>query len=112
VAADEPVHTESPAVEEPAEVEEPSNDRSELGASAPAAAAPSVEAPPVISTQPFWVYSPVPLPVVDEVSGHTVFEIGPSAWALAIVDRGSELVIRHDDGRVGVLRQVGGIMRG
>ena len=68
--------------------------------------------PPVVSTQPFWVYSPVPLAIVDETSGATVFEIGPSAWALAIVDRGSELVIRHDDGRVGVLRQLTGIMRG
>jgi hypothetical protein len=68
--------------------------------------------PPVVSTQPFWVYSPVPLPIVDETTGEAVFEIGPSAWALAIVDRGSELVIRHDDGRVGVLRQLTGIMRG
>jgi hypothetical protein len=108
----EPARADSPAVEQPVEVEQPSSDRSESGASASAAASPSVETPTVISTQPFWVYSPVPLPIVDEVSGHTVFEIGPSAWALAIVDRGSELVIRHDDGRVGVLRQVGGIMRG
>jgi hypothetical protein len=66
----------------------------------------------VFSTQPFWVYSPVPRPVVDEVSGATVFEIGPSAWALAIMDRGSELVLRHDDGRVGVLRNLEGITRG
>ena len=68
--------------------------------------------PAVISTQPFWVYSRVPLPVVDEQTGDTVFEIGPGAWALAIVDRGSELVIRHDDGRVGVLRSLSGVMRG
>ena len=66
----------------------------------------------VFSTQPFWVYSPVQRPVVDEVSGVTVFEIGPSAWALAILDRGSELVIRHDDGRVGVLQNLDGITRG
>ena len=66
----------------------------------------------VFSTQPFWVYSPVPRPVVDEASGATVFEIGPSAWALAIMDRGSELVLRHDDGRVGVLRNLEGITRG
>ena len=72
----------------------------------------AVATPPVISTQPFWVYSPVPQPIVDERTGQTVFEIGPSAWALAIVDRGTELVIRHDDGRVGVLRQLSGIMRG
>lgn len=63
-------------------------------------------------TQPFWVYSPVPRAVVDEQSGSTVFEIGPTAWALAIVDRGTELVIRHDDGRVGVLRDLSGITRG
>jgi hypothetical protein len=66
----------------------------------------------VFSTQPFWVYSPVQRPVVDEVSGATVFEIGPTAWALAIMDRGSELVLRHDDGRVGVLRNLDGITRG
>jgi hypothetical protein len=66
----------------------------------------------VFSTQPFWVYSPVQRPVVDEVSGATVFEIGPSAWALAVIDRGSELVLRHDDGRVGVLRNLDGITRG
>lgn len=66
----------------------------------------------VFSTQPFWVYSPVPRPVVDELTGATVFEIGPTAWALAIVDRGTELVIRHDDGRVGVLTDLEGITRG
>ncbi|PWC07851.1 hypothetical protein [Mycetocola zhujimingii] len=68
--------------------------------------------PAVISTQPFWVYSPVLIAVVDEETGAPVFEIGPDAWALAIVDRGTELVIRHDDGRVGVLREITGIMRG
>lgn len=66
----------------------------------------------VFSTQPFWVYSPVPRHVVDEQTGATVFEIGPTAWALAIVDRGAELVIRHDDGRIGVLRELEGITRG
>lgn len=68
--------------------------------------------PAVVSTQPFWVYSRVTLPVVDEKTGEMVFDIGPGAWALAIVDRGSELVIRHDDGRVGVLRSLSGVMRG
>ncbi|RLQ86276.1 hypothetical protein [Mycetocola zhadangensis] len=88
---------------------------SDIGSAAASEHAPmpaTAQTPPVVSTQPFWVYSPVPLPIVDETSGATVFEIGPSAWALAIVDRGSELVIRHDDGRVGVLRQLTGIMRG
>lgn len=66
----------------------------------------------VFSTQPFWVYSPVPRQVVDEQTGATVFEIGPTAWALAIIDRGAELVIRHDDGRIGVLRDLEGITRG
>ncbi|GAB3617614.1 hypothetical protein GCM10027416_21710 [Okibacterium endophyticum] len=76
---------------------------------------PAVEehsAPQVVSTQPFWVYSAVPRVVVDETTGAPLFEIGPTAWALAIVDRGTELVIRHDDGRVGVLRHVDGLMRG
>ncbi len=82
--------------------------------SEPSAPAPDQEPEPtaVFSTQPFWVYSPVPRPVVDEQSGATLFEIGPSAWALAIVDRVTELVIRHDDGRIGVLRDLDGITRG
>jgi hypothetical protein len=71
-----------------------------------------VEPPAAVSTQPFWVYSPVPRPVYDEHTGVTVFEIGPSAWALAVVDRGTELVIRHDDGRVGVLRDLENVTRG
>ncbi|SKC52748.1 Protein-S-isoprenylcysteine O-methyltransferase Ste14 [Okibacterium fritillariae] len=71
-----------------------------------------VEPPAAVSTQPFWVYSPVPRPVYDEHTGVTVFEIGPSAWALAVVDRGTELVIRHDDGRVGVLRDLENLTRG
>ncbi|MBG6237945.1 hypothetical protein IWX78_000900 [Mycetocola sp. CAN_C7] len=79
---------------------------------APAQAASGEQPTAVFSTQPFWVYSPVSRAVVDEHSGGTVFEIGPSAWALAIVDRGSELVIRHDDGRIGVLRDLAGITRG
>lgn len=58
------------------------------------------------------MYSPVPRPVYDEHTGVTVFEIGPSAWALAVVDRGTELVIRHDDGRVGVLRDLENLTRG
>jgi len=79
-----------------------------------AAAAPqeAEPAPRVVSTQPFWVYSAVPRTVVDEATGAPLFQIGPTAWALAIVDRGTELVIRHDDGRVGVLRHIDGLMRG
>ena len=79
-----------------------------LAAGEPAAESPTT----VFSTQPFWVYSPVPRQVIDEQTGATVFEIGPTAWALAIIDRGAELVIRHDDGRIGVLRDLEGITRG
>lgn len=61
---------------------------------------------------PFWVWSPHPRPIVDEASGAAVFEIGPDAWALAVEDRGVALVIRHDDGRVGVLNDVEGLTRG
>ncbi|MET0844250.1 MAG: hypothetical protein ABWY23_10380 [Mycetocola sp.] len=86
--------------------------RTAPGAASDASGSGSEQPTAVFSTQPFWVYSPAPRPVVDEVSGATVFEIGPSAWALAIMDRGSELVLRHDDGRVGVLRNLDGITRG
>lgn len=126
VVVEEPVEFETelvgaePADTEPAETEHVETEQVEtehVGAglspesqSGPQPAA--IATPPVVSTQPFWVYSPVPLPIMDERTGETVFEIGPSAWALAIVDRGTELVIRHDDGRVGVLRQLSGIMRG
>jgi hypothetical protein len=105
----------SPASTDDEERVEPSAGAVETGVAAaeePPAQPSNDPTPPVVSTQPFWVYSPVPLAIVDESTGRTVFEIGPSAWALAIVDRGSELVIRHDDGRVGVLRQLAGIMRG
>ncbi|PFG31441.1 hypothetical protein [Paramicrobacterium agarici] len=60
----------------------------------------------------FWVWSPRPRPVVDEQTRAHVFDIGPGAWALAVDDRGDSLLIRHDDGRVGVLEDVEGLMRG
>ncbi|SEC28600.1 hypothetical protein SAMN04489806_3043 [Paramicrobacterium humi] len=62
-------------------------------------------------TGPFWVWAPEPRDVLDEATGMPVFSIGPGAWALAVDDRGSELVIRHDDGRVGVLRDIEGLTR-
>ncbi|WP_166983506.1 hypothetical protein [Paramicrobacterium fandaimingii] len=64
------------------------------------------------STTPFWVWSPHPRPVVDETTGAPVFDIGPDAWALAVEDRGEALVVRHDDGRVGILNDVDGLTRG
>lgn len=98
---------------EPAPVSAFSHVSARAAAGSAGAEADDAESPTtVFSTQPFWVYSPVPRPVVDEQTGATVFEIGPTAWALAIVDRGTELVIRHDDGRVGVLIDLEGITRG
>lgn len=73
------------------------------------AAAPSVVPP--ASTQPFWALAPVERDVVDE-TGVPIFRIGPTAWALVVEDRGTNYVIRHEDGRIGYLLDVSGITRG
>ncbi|WP_437584812.1 hypothetical protein ACSAGD_05990 [Paramicrobacterium sp. CJ85] len=67
---------------------------------------------PVQSAAPFWVWSPRPRSVIDQESGQMIFEIGPGAWALAVEDRGSSLVLRNDDGRVGILNDIDGLTRG
>lgn len=80
-------------------------------APAPASApAPAVPAP--APTTPFWVHSTYQRSVVDRTTGALLFEIGPSAWALAVEDLGTALVIRHEDGRVGILREINGLSRG
>ena len=76
---------------------------------APAAAAP---VQPPVSTQPFWALSPVERDVVDEHSGRPLFRVGPTAWALVVVDRGTSFIVRHEDGRVGVLYDISGVTRG
>jgi hypothetical protein len=72
-------------------------------------------APAETVTQPaqqaFWALAPEERDVVDE-SGTPLFRIGPTAWALVIEDRGSSFVIRHEDGRVGLLTDVSGVTRG
>ncbi|MDX2377184.1 hypothetical protein M4I32_10275 [Microbacterium sp. LRZ72] len=77
----------------------------------PAASAPAPE-PETVSHQPFWALVPVERDVVDEQTGQPLFRIGPTAWALVVADRGSSFVVRHDDGRVGVLYDVSGVTRG
>jgi len=71
------------------------------------------EAPaPAASEQPFWALVPVERDVVDEATGAPMFRIGPTAWALVVADRGSSFLVRHEDGRVGVLNDVSGVTRG
>lgn len=67
--------------------------------------------PAAAPVQAFWALVPDERDVVDE-QGNTLFRIGPTAWALAIEDRGDALVIRHEDGRVGFLRDVSDVTRG
>lgn len=80
--------------------------------SAPVSASGHVNGASSQSASPFWVWSPHPRPVVDEAGGEQLFEIGPDAWALAVEERDDALVIRHDDGRVGILTDIGGLTRG
>jgi hypothetical protein len=68
------------------------------------------EAEPV-RQQAFWVLAPEERDVVDE-SGTPIFRIGPSAWALAVEDRGESLVIRDEDRRIGYLHDLTGVTRG
>ncbi|MFZ4841405.1 hypothetical protein [Mycetocola saprophilus] len=71
----------------------------------------AVPAQPV-RTAPFWVYSYTPRPV-HSVDGQSVlFEMGPAAWVLAVEDRGTALVLRADDGRIGILHDLSNLTRG
>lgn len=77
--------------------------------------APEIEATVVSSSPPasqaFWALAPEERPIIDG-SGSTIFTIGPTAWALVIEDRGDAFVVRHEDGRIGFLTDVSGVMRG
>jgi len=75
-------------------------------------AQPIVDPAPAESARPFWALAPVERDVIDERTGAPLFRIGPTAWALVIVDRGSSFVVQHEDGRVGVLYDVSGVTRG
>lgn len=66
---------------------------------------------PDASHQAFWALVPVERDVVDD-RGAPLFRVGPTAWALVIEDRGETFVVRHDDGRVGFLHDVSGVLRG
>ncbi|WP_417562803.1 hypothetical protein [Microbacterium sp.] len=61
--------------------------------------------------QAFWALVPEERDVVDE-NGAPLFQVGPTAWALVIEDRGGSFLVRHDDGRTGVLADVSGVIRG
>ena len=61
--------------------------------------------------QAFWALAPEERDVVDD-RGVPIFRIGPTAWALVLEDRGEAFVVRHEDGRVGYLHDVSGVMRG
>ncbi|MCG7417550.1 MULTISPECIES: hypothetical protein [Microbacterium] len=78
-----------------------------------ASAGPTAEhdAPRHPQPQAFWALAPTERDVVDDY-GTPIFRIGPTAWALVIEDRGETFVIRHDDGRIGYLHEVGGVTRG
>jgi hypothetical protein len=60
----------------------------------------------------FWFAVAQPRMAVDEVTGAPAFVIEPGGWVLALEDRGSEFLVQHTDGRVGVLRDLSNIERG
>ena len=61
--------------------------------------------------EPFWILAPTERDVLDE-RGEPLFRIGPTAWALAIEDRGGAFVVRHEDGRIGYLHDIFDITKG
>jgi hypothetical protein len=72
---------------------------------------PTAETTAIPRHQAFWALVPEERDIVDEL-GIPLFRIGPTAWALVIEDRGDTFVVRHEDGRVGYLRDVSGVTRG
>jgi uncharacterized membrane protein len=74
------------------------------GRTAPSQAQPVHEA--------FWFAVAQPRTAVDEHTGVPAFVIEPGGWVLALEDRGSEFLVQHTDGRVGVLRDLSNIERG
>jgi hypothetical protein len=102
-AAPEPVaqFAGEPSVSEPS-VSEPAGDEP----STPSASGPASP------FAPYWVLAPESRTVVDMSSGSPLFDVGPTAWALAVGEHDGGLVIRADDGRVGVLRSVDNLTRG
>ena len=76
----------------------------------PAHSTASSQAQPV--QEAFWFAVAQPRTAVDEVTGAPAFVIEPGGWVLALEDRGSEFLVQHTDGRVGVLRDLSNIERG
>ena len=91
----------------------PDSAGTELPGSAPRAAEPVVDsaAPAVSRPEPFWILAPTERDVLDE-HGEPLFRVGPTAWALAIEDRGGAFVVRHEDGRIGYLHDISDITKG
>ncbi len=75
----------------------------------PTAAQPAAEQP--AAAQPFWIAVPDARDAFDEATGTPSFRAEPGVWILALEDRGTSLVIRHDDGRVAILHNIDGIHR-
>jgi hypothetical protein len=104
--AEYPSQTGTPAVYDPEvyAAEHPS-------APEPAYAAEAAPVAEPVHYDAFWALAPVERDVVDEY-GTPIFRIGPTAWALVVEDRGVVFVVRHEDGRVGYLHDVSGVVRG
>lgn len=60
----------------------------------------------------FWFAVAQPRTATDERTGAPAFVIEPGGWVLALEDRGSEFLVQHTDGRLGVLRDLSNIERG
>jgi hypothetical protein len=124
-AGDQGIRTEDPfAAREPivAFGDEPTASAShdepavDLASSRPEEPAATEAAPPVAPEPepfaPYWVLAPEQRPVVDLTTGAPLFDVGPTAWSLAVGEKDGGLVIRADDGRVGLLRATDGLTRG
>ncbi|RLP78076.1 hypothetical protein D9V32_01760 [Mycetocola tolaasinivorans] len=82
------------------------------GTAYPAGYAPAAAAPAPTHVAPYWVYSFSPRPVYAPDGSAVLFEMGPTAWVLAVEDRGHSLVLRADDGRIGILYDLSNLTRG
>ncbi|MFK4789567.1 hypothetical protein [Microbacterium sp. ZW T5_56] len=58
----------------------------------------------------FWILVPEVRIAVDPL-GRPMFPVEPSAWTLALEDRGDRLLVRSTDGRVGFLTNLTGVIR-
>ncbi|WP_433674064.1 hypothetical protein [Microbacterium gorillae] len=58
----------------------------------------------------FWILVPEARIAVDPL-GRPMFPVDPSAWTLALEDRGDRLLVRSADGRVGFLTDLTGVIR-